>query len=248
MRYFLELSYRGTHYYGWQRQAHHVSVQQRIEEVMATLLQQPVPLTGCGRTDTGVHARQYFAHFDWNGEFPANFPNRLNRMLPHDIAVRRVLSVQVEAHARFDATLRSYEYHLSFRKIPFQTDMAYWFAYAKKPDFAKMQTAAALLLEFDDFQTFCKADHDAETTICQLSRSEWIVDEPGERLLYHISSNRFLRGMVRLIVGMCLNVGLDKLSLDQVRAAMQQRVILPRATSAPAEGLFLTSVKYPYLP
>ena len=243
MRYFSELAYKGTNYNGWQRQPNAPSVQQTIEEALATILT-AIEIVGCGRTDTGVHASQYFLHFDFEGKFPKEFRRRLNKLLPEDIAIRSIYEVAATAHARFDATRRSYEYHIVLDKNPFLTDTAWYFPFFEKLDLEKTQAAAALLLNYQAFQPFCKSNTDVHTMECALYRSEWVFDEATRSLVFHISANRFLRGMVRLIVGMCLNVGLGKLELDEVRHALDRQVLLKKSWSVPAEGLFLTEVRY----
>ncbi len=244
MRYFSELAYKGTNYNGWQRQPNAPSVQQVIEEAISTILSTSVEVTGCGRTDTGVHASQYFLHFDFEGKFPKEFLRRLNKLLPADIAIRSIYEVAADAHARFDAARRSYEYHIGLDKNPFLTDTAWHFPFFEKLDLEKTQAAAALLLNYREFQPFCKSNTDVHTMECTLFRSEWVFDAASSRLVFHISANRFLRGMVRLIVGMCLNVGLGKVELDEVRQALDQQVLLKKSWSVPAEGLFLTEVRY----
>jgi tRNA pseudouridine38-40 synthase len=234
MRYFTELAYNGSQYSGWQIQPNSLSVQARIQQAFSTIL------------DAGVHASQYFAHFDFDGTFPKSFLQRVNKLLPEEIVIYKIFEVAPDAHARFDAFQRSYEYHLTFVKNPFQTQTTYFYPFAQKPDFDKMQAAAQLLLQFPAFQPFCKSNHDAKTLLCNLTRSEWQqLDE--NRLVFHITSNRFLRGMVRLIVGMCLNVGLEKVTLEEVKTALEQQILLKKSWSVPPEGLFLTEVKYPYL-
>lgn len=244
MRYFSELAYKGTNYNGWQRQPNAPSVQQTIEEALATILNTAIEVVGCGRTDTGVHASQYFLHFDFEGKFPKEFLRRLNKLLPPDVAFRSIYEVAADAHARFDATRRSYEYHIVLDKNPFLIDTAWHFPFFEKLDMEKTQAAAALLLNYGAFQPFCKSNTDVHTMECALHRSEWIFDEAERRLVFHISANRFLRGMVRLIVGMCLNVGLGKVELNEVRQALDQQVLLKKSWSVPAEGLFLTEVRY----
>jgi tRNA pseudouridine38-40 synthase len=244
MRYFSELAYNGTNYNGWQRQPNAPSVQQTIEEALATILNTAIEVVGCGRTDTGVHASQYFLHFDFEGKFPKEFLRRLNKLLPPDVAFRSIYEVAADAHARFDATRRSYEYHIVLDKSPFLTDTAWHFPFFEKLDLEKTQAAAALLLNYGAFQPFCKSNTDVHTMECTLFRSEWVFDAAASRLVFHISANRFLRGMVRLIVGMCLNVGLGKVELDEVRHALDQQVLLKKSWSVPPEGLFLTEVRY----
>lgn len=247
MRYFLRLAYNGTNFSGWQRQPNNPTVQQILEESFSTILRSRIEITGCGRTDAGVHASSYIAHFDFDGEFPPGFKNRINRFLPKDIAVHEITEVHDDAHARFNAVRRSYEYHIVFEKNPFLTETALAVNYGDKLDFEKMQEAAKLLLNYEDFFTFCKTNHDAKTTLCDLMRSEWVQVDGGKKWIFHISANRFLRGMVRLIVGMCLNVAEGKIDLETVREAMENKTQLKRAESAPAHGLFLTKIEYPFL-
>lgn len=246
MRYFAELAYNGSKYVGWQRQPNGVSVQETIEDAFSTILNTEIEVVGCGRTDAGVHASRYVLHFDFDGAFPKAFVNRVNKFLPKDIAIFRIFEVAPEAHARFDAYERSYVYHITFEKNPFEIETAYYYGYPNQPDFDKMQAAAQLLLAYREFFPFCKSDHDAKTLVCELSRAEWerISDK---RVAFHITSNRFLRGMVRLIVGMCLNVGTGKVHLDEVKQALDSQTLLRKSTSAPPEGLFLSAVKYPFL-
>ncbi len=244
MRYFSELAYKGTNYSGWQRQPNAPSVQQVIEEALSTILGKTIVVTGCGRTDTGVHASQYFLHFDFEGKFPEEFLRRINKLLPSDVAIRSFVEVTPDAHARFDAVQRSYEYHIVLDKNPFLTDTAWHFPFFEKLDLEKTQAAAALLLNYGEFQPFCKSNTDVHTMECTLFRSAWVLDEATRRMVFHVSANRFLRGMVRLIVGMTINVGLGKIEMDEVRDALERQVLLKKSWSVPAEGLFLTEVRY----
>ncbi|MEZ4985982.1 MAG: tRNA pseudouridine(38-40) synthase TruA [Saprospiraceae bacterium] len=243
MRYFLELSYNGAAYYGWQRQPSQVSVQEVLEHCVGTMLRHPdLEITGCGRTDTGVHASQYFAHFDCDGVIPDNFLSRINKFLPADIAVHRIFPVAATQHARFDACYRAYEYHVTAQKDPFRQHTVLHLPYMKELDRTKMDEAAALLLAFDSFAPFCKTGSDAKTMHCQLYRSAW--EYKDQEWVYHIAANRFLRGMVRLIVGMCLSVGSGKLTLAQVRQALEEQSPLPKSLSIAPDGLYLSEVKY----
>ncbi len=258
MRYFSELAYLGTNYHGWQRQPNGISVQETIEDTFLTLLGKEVEVVGCGRTDTGVHASQYFMHFDFEGEFPKNFQDRLNRMLPQDIAIRRIFQVPDTAHARFDAIRRSYEYHIVFEKNPFERQTAWYFPFPmpkallwrgtpsswKKFDLEQAKEVASMLHEFEEFAPFCKTHTDARTMKCQIFRSEWALNEQGTGMSYHVSANRFLRGMVRLIVGACINAGLGKISPADVRKALESQSLLQKSWSVPPEGLFLSEVRY----
>ena len=243
MRYFIELAYRGTAYHGWQIQPERVSVQSTITHALALILRAPeLEIVGCGRTDAGVHASQYFAHFDYAGEFPPGFVARLNKFLPADIAIRRIFPVADDRHARFDAEYRAYEYHLCWEKDPFREHTCYYYRPAAALDREAMQAAAALLLDYEEFFPFCKTNSDAKTMCCQMYRSEWAFGE--ESFVYHVAANRFLRGMVRLIVGMCLSVGAGKLDLATVRRALDRRERLARSLSVAPEGLFLSEVRY----
>lgn len=243
MRYCVSLAYNGSSYAGWQRQPNANSVQEQLEAGFTTILRQDIELTGCGRTDTGVHADCYYAHFDGPATLPEALVYRLNRLLPDDIAIRDVMPVADDFHARFDAYYRAYRYELSLVKNPFRGETITHYPVAARADREQMQAAARLLLDYDDFMPFCKTGADNVTTRCQLHRSEWEFD--GEQWNYHIAANRFLRGMVRLCVGMCLNVGLGKLQLQDVRRAMDNQHRLAKSQSAPPHGLFLTEVRYP---
>ncbi len=241
-RYLLELAYRGTAYAGWQRQPNARSVEETIDSALTLILGQPIKLVGCGRTDAGVHASDYAAHFDYAGELPTCLLQRLNRYLPEDIALRRMWEVPPKVHARFSPTGRAYVYRLSLRKDPFRTDTAAWLPAIRDLDYGRMEAAAALLPAYGEFAPFCKTNSDAFTMKCRVTESRWTFGE--EELCYHISANRFLRGMVRLIVGMCLQVGSGKLALAEVREALELQQPLPRPFSVPAAGLYLREVHF----
>lgn len=244
MRYFASLAYNGAAYFGWQRQPQQISVQQALEEAMSLILNTPIAVVGCGRTDARVHASQYYVHFDFDGDFPHTFIYRLNKVLPSDIVVYQIWECPPDAHARFGAYQRSYEYHIDLQKNPFQPQTIFHYPYTTLPDLSLMGQAAQLLLEYQEFAPFCKANHDAKTLICVLQRSEWELRN-SHHWVFHITSNRFLRGMVRLIVGMCLNVGRGRVVLEQVQGALDQQKALPQSWSVPPNGLFLTEVLYP---
>ncbi len=244
MRYFSELAYNGTHYHGWQKQPNATSVQETIEQAFSTILNEKIEVVGCGRTDAGVHASQYVMHFDFDGEMPKGFVGRVNLFLPKDIAIRKIFPVKENAHARFDAIQRSYEYYIVFEKTPFEAETVWHYYLAKKLNIEKLNEAAALLLNYSDFFPFCKAHHDAQTMECNLTRCEWVVDKERNGLVFYITSNRFLRGMVRLIVGMCINVAAGKLDIEKVKMALDNQTLLEKSWSVPPEGLFLSEVKY----
>ncbi|MBP6184880.1 MAG: tRNA pseudouridine(38-40) synthase TruA [Saprospiraceae bacterium] len=247
MRYFIELSYDGTGYGGWQSQPNTNSVQQTLSDVLQVLLRHPVVITGCGRTDAGVHAEGYFAHFDTDRILPKDLRFRLNRLLPPDIAVHRIHSVHQEAHARFDAIQRRYRYRITLQKDPFLTHRAWSYPFPETPDIEVLNQAAQILLNYTEFAPFCKTNSDAQTRICDVRESFWIPSADGRQLIYYITSDRFLRGMIRLVVGMCLRVAAGKTSLDEVRSAMDQQSLLHGSWLVPPDGLTLLDVRYPYL-
>lgn len=244
MRYFLELAYDGTHFSGWQRQPNAPSVQATIEEALSLILRTPIEIVGCGRTDAGVHAGYYVAHFDFGGTFPEGFVARLNKFLPPAISIFELRPVAETAHARFDAIRRGYTYYISTRKDPFRKHTAYHFPFFAQLDQEKAQAAAELLLAYTAFFPFCKSHSDAKTMNCRLVTSTWTFEPEQHRAQYRVEADRFLRGMVRLIVGTCLNVGLGKLQLAEVKTALDQQTRLPKAWSVPPQGLFLDEVVY----
>lgn len=244
MRYFAKISYQGTNYSGWQIQPNARSVQQTIEEKLSILLREKIKIVGCGRTDAGVHAKGYVLHFNSENPFDEQSFFRLNKILPGDIVFHKVEQVEATAHARFDANYRAYNYYIGAKKNPFSVDTVYHYPFFYKLDRAKMQAAAKLLLEYKAFTPFCKAHSDAKTMNCDLYKSEWTFDQENE-MVFHVAANRFLRGMVRLIVGMCLNVGQGKLKLETVKEAMENQTLLDKSLSAPPHGLFLTDIRYP---
>ena len=246
MRYFLTLSYKGTHFAGWQVQPDAPSVQATLEAALATILREKTPLTGCGRTDAGVHARYFVAHFDAEQELPPTLLNSLNSLLPTDIAVHQIRVVADDAHARFDAFERAYSYYISTQKDPFSTQTAWHYPLYAQLDIAKMQEMATLLSRYSEFFPFCKTNSGVEHYRCERLAAEWEILPEQSRWIFHIRANRFLRGMVRLIVGASIQVGRGQLEISQVEAALQQQIALPKSLSVPAHGLFLTEVKYPY--
>lgn len=242
MRYFIEFSYFGKNYFGWQRQPGAISVQETLEHCISTLLKTEIPITGAGRTDTGVHARQIFAHFDV--EMPLStqsFVQRLNAFLPSDIAVHSVFEVSAGAHARFDASARTYEYWVVQDKNPFLTDFAYHFR--RELDIEAMNEAAKVLLDFDDFQCFSKSGTDVKTFKCKLFFAEWKAQ--SGKLVFTITADRFLRNMVRAIVGTLLDVGIGKISKEDVKNIILSKNRSEAGHSVPAHGLYLTRVEYP---
>lgn len=245
-RYFLEIAYDGTSYHGWQVQHNAVSVQQRLNEALAKILRRPVETVGAGRTDTGVHAKQLYVHVDVEaGHIPDadRFLHALNALLPFDIAARRLLPVQQDAHARFDAVERSYEYHIHFGKDPFSINKSWQLR--DYPDVQRMNEAASFLLGKQDFGCFSKSNTQVFTNICTVKRAEW-VDVQG-RLIFHVSADRFLRNMVRAIVGTLLDIGLKNKEASSILDVIQSQDRAKAGTSVPAHGLYLTKVIYPYI-
>ncbi|WP_210489891.1 tRNA pseudouridine(38-40) synthase TruA [Rufibacter aurantiacus] len=243
MRYFLEVAYDGTRFHGWQIQPNALTVQEVLDNCLRTvfrLLQ--VETIGSGRTDTGVHATQQWVHVDLPQAYkPAEIQHRLNRILPPDISVGQVLPVGPEAHTRFDATSRTYEYRITLEKNPFLVRHAYHLS--RRPDVALMNEAAQVLLQLEDFTTFSKVKGDTKHYRCTITQAFW--QENGPQLIFTIKANRFLRGMVRLVVGTLLDVGKGKLTVAQFRDLIQRQDRSLASGAAPAEGLFLHRVEYP---
>ncbi|MBR3932258.1 MAG: tRNA pseudouridine(38-40) synthase TruA [Tidjanibacter sp.] len=243
MRYFAELSYKGIAYCGWQRQPNAPSVQQTIEEALSTILRESVEVVGAGRTDTGVHAAFYVAHFDTSKPIaqPEDFVYHLNALLPEDVAFGRIYAVAESAHARFDATEREYRYYIEPRKNPF-TRATSWQLSAPL-DVEAMNKAAKVLLTTEDFTTFAKLGSNNTNNICHIFRAEWIEIECG-MLVFVFRANRFLRNMVRAVVGTLVDVGRGKISPEEFATIVASRDLSRSSSSAPAAGLFLTDVRY----
>ncbi len=243
MRYLLELAYRGTAYNGWQVQPDAPTVQSTLQEKLAILLKQQIELTGCGRTDTGVHGSSYFAHFDLAQKLDLNLKS-LNAILPEDIAVYRMYQVPDAFHARFDAWFRRYVYRLHLFKNPFASFNDHWFRETSQLDILKLEEAAALILETKDFISFAKMGNELEHFECTIYESRWVRDQSGT-YEYHIAANRFVRGMVRLIVGMSINYALSRISLEEVKSDILARRQIVKSYSVAAEGLTLVEIRYP---
>lgn len=242
LRYFIELAYKGTQYHGWQIQANSNSVQGEINKALSIILREDVETIGSGRTDTGVHATQQFAHFDtWRELKARTFIHSMNSLLPHDIVIKNLYRVPDEAHTRFDAIQRSYEYRIARLKNPFLHQQCYIFPGELAID--KMNAAARLLLQHTDFESFSKVKTEVYTFNCTINRAEW--EQTADLLIFHISANRFLRGMVRAITGTLLEVGLGRLSIEEFGSIIQAKNRQAAGRALPPEGLFLTEVQYP---
>ena len=241
-RYFIWLSYDGTHYHGWQVQPNGISVQGELQRVLSTLLRQEISITGAGRTDAGVHARVMAAHFDFEGDIDCKqLAYKMNRMLGVDIVIDRIEEVAPELHARFSATERTYHYYIHTRKDPFQRHYSCEIHYPL--DFEKMNEAGRILTTYEDFGAFCKAHSDVKTTLCHVTRAEWI--QTGENTWYFvITANRFLRNMVRAVVGTLVDVGRGRLTLDEFRGVIEGKRRSDAGDSMPGNALFLEDGRY----
>ncbi len=243
MRYFIDFSYAGTNYHGWQRQPNALSVQQVMEEALTTLFKQLCVVVAAGRTDTGVHARHMVAHFDLDQPLkdPQQWVYRLNQFLPTDIAVKSIQAVKADAHARFDALSRTYEYHIKTIKSPFENELYYCFYQSLHLE--QMQLASQLLMEYEDFECFSKSNTDVKTYLCKISQAQWEKTKKG--YIFTITANRFLRNMVRAIVGTLIEIGLEKKTVEDLHNIIQSKNRSLAGYSVPAQGLFLTHIEYP---
>ena len=241
MRYFIELSYKGTNYHGWQIQPDASSVQEEITKALATILQEKILLVGAGRTDAGVHASQMFAHVDTVKKLTDDYVHKLNAILPNDIVIKSIKEVSDDTHARFDAVSRTYEYKILLGRDPFLLETT-WQLHQKNLQIEKMNEAANLLFKYEDFESFSKVKTDVNTFNCTIMKAVWILED--KHLIFHIKANRFLRNMVRAIVGTLLEVGLGKKTVEDFRKIIESKKRSEAGLSVPAKGLFLTEVCY----
>lgn len=244
-RYFIRLGYRGASFHGWQIQPNAVSVQEEVERAFSTVLRVPVSIVGAGRTDTGVNARIMYAHFDYDGILPekGKLLVSLNRLVGKDIAIYDIIPVADDAHARFDAVERTYKYFVTFQKTPFLYQLS-WHC-PNGLDIERMNEAARLLLETEDFTSFAKLHSDAKTNICKVTKAKWTME--GEIGVFTISADRFLRNMVRAIVGTLVDVGRGKMTVEEFRNIIERKDRCAAGQSMPGEALFLWDVKYDYI-
>ena len=247
-RYFIYISFNGARYHGWQIQPNGMSVQQKLQEALSTILRTETEVTGAGRTDAGVHAHMMVAHFDdENGKVEemgggGQLVYKLNRLLPYDIAVQRIIAVPETTHARFSATARTYHYYVHTQKNPFLGDRSCFIHYDL--DFRMMNEAASLLLENDDFAAFCKSKTDVKTTLCHVTKAQWEqIDD--YRWCFIITANRFLRNMVRAVVGTLVDVGRGRISVEQFADILASRRRTEAGESMPPQALFLQHIEYP---
>ena len=242
MRYFIEISYLGTNYHGWQSQPNAITIQEITENCFSIILNNPVKLVAAGRTDAGVHAKQMYAHFD--SDMLINdiklFEHKVNSFLPKDILVRKLILVHDNAHARFDALCREYEYHVSLVKDPFEIDKAYFFK--KSLDIKKMNKCCNMMLQYTNFKSFSKSKTDVKTYDCKIYEAKWMLNENS--LVFKIKADRFLRNMVRAIVGTLIEIGLGKISEEEFKLIIEKKDRQLAGFSVPAHALFLKNIDY----
>lgn len=242
MRYFIYFSFDGTNYHGWQIQPNGISVQEQLETALSTLLREKVPVVGAGRTDAGVHARKMVAHFDINQKIDGKqLVYKLNRLLPRDMAVDRIEEVESIKHARFSALSRTYRYYVTTNRDPFTRMFSWQTNY--ELDFALMNEAAAILLEYEDFAAFCKSHSDAKTTICNVMSAKWYMTSDTS-WYFEITANRFLRNMVRAIVGTLIEVGRHRITINEFRKIIESKQRTKAGESMPGNALFLYDISY----
>jgi tRNA pseudouridine38-40 synthase len=241
LRYFLDISYRGANYHGWQIQENAVTVQGVLEKALSNVLGAKIDILGSGRTDTGVHAASQIIHLDSPKEFTKDLIFRINGYLPKDICIKSARLVRKDAHARFDATSRAYVYRITLVRNPFEIGLAYYFYPPINMD--AMNQAAALLVEYEDFESFSKVHTDVSNFNCTIHHAYW--EQEGNMLYFHIKANRFLRGMVRTIVGTLLEVGKGRMTMDEFVAIILAKDRKRAGISAPADALYLSEIEYP---
>lgn len=246
MRYFFHISYNGFHYHGWQRQPKVSSVQEVIEDRLSRVLKMPVQINGCGRTDAGVHASQFFFHMDVEKEWDFDLLFRLNKILPQNIAIFDIIPMEGLPHARFDAIQRTYDYFIHTYNDPFLNQMSALYL-EKTLDLDKMKSAVALLPLYNDYRAFCTHPDKYEHTLCHVSSASLFADKNGDKLRFHISSNRFLGKMIRIIMGRLLKIGTGTLSLEEFESYLITKNSPPITPPAHPQGLYLSKVTYPYL-
>ena len=246
MKYFIHLAYKGTNYHGWQRQPNHISVQETLENAIEKMTGEKISCICCGRTDAGVHASQFFCHIKVETSFEFDPVFRLNHILPNDISIFGFIEVDEFAHAQYDAIWRTYTYYIHTSKNAFLSDISSIYP-KEKLDIAEMKKATALLLTYRDYRAMCKQPHLYKTTLCNITEARLEADEQANRLKIVLTANRFLRGMVRLLVAHILKVGYGKMSLLAFENCLKTGIRAPYFRAAHPQGLFLSRVEYPYL-
>jgi tRNA pseudouridine38-40 synthase len=243
LRYFIKLAYKGTNYHGWQFQPNAITIQELVNKALSTLLKSTINVVGAGRTDAGVHAIEFYAHFDVVNEIKTeDLVYKANAILPDDIVIYSIIETDNNLHARFDATSRSYEYHIYLGRNPFKIDTT-WQLVHKKLDIVAMNEVAKLLLNYENFKSFSRSNTDVRTYNCNITKAEWLLDETN--LIFYITADRFLRNMVRAVVGTLLDVGQGKTSLNDFKNIIESKNRSNAGPSVPAKGLFLTKITYP---
>lgn len=243
MRYFISLAYKGTNFHGWQLQPNALSVQQVVQEALQTMLRRPINIVGAGRTDAGVHASQFFAHFDSENAIDTKeLVLKLNAFLPDTVVIYTIFKVKEDAHARFDALSRSYEYRIFLGRNPFLNDTT-WQIHNRQLNVKAMNKAAQLMLNYTDFKCFSKTKTDVKTYLCDITKAQWVKEE--NNLTFYITANRFLRNMVRAIVGTLIDIGLEKKTPNYIKEVIESRDRSKAGFSVSAKGLFLTEITYP---
>ena len=243
MRYFIAFSYSGKNYFGYQIQPNQITVQEVLEKALSTILREEIKITGAGRTDTGVHAKKIFAHFDTDKKIGDNLLYQLNSFLPQDIAVKSIFPVKEDFHARFDATFRTYEYYINLEKNPFTQDSS-WQIWKRDLNINRMNEACKILFEYEDFTSFSKLHTGNKTNNCKIYKAFW--EQDGSELKFTISADRFLRNMVRAIVGTMVEIGNGKIEPQDLRKIIEDKNRNSAGTSAPPQGLFLVDVGYDF--
>ncbi|AMR31128.1 pseudouridine synthase [Mucilaginibacter sp. PAMC 26640] len=246
MRYYFHIGYLGSNYKGWQKHPDGIGVQQVLEIALSQIFKTPMFITGCGRTDAGVHACQFFFHVNIEKAWDFDLVFRLNNVLPDDISVFDIIPIDAGAHARFDAVERSYDYFIHTYKDPFLNGFSSYYE-IKNWDLEPMQRAADLLLQYEDYRAFCKMPDRNEHTICRISEAQLFTDLSGKRLRFHISANRFLGRMVRVITGKLIDIGTGKLTVDEFESHLKDPMLPQVIKPAYPQGLYLSKIKYPYL-
>lgn len=244
MRYFIEFAYNGKNFHGFQVQPNVISVQETLDKALSLLFKEKIEVIGAGRTDSGVHAKQMYAHFDCNLEIDsAYWVNKFNSYLGHDIVFFRFIKVPKDAHTRFDAISRTYEYYIHTFKDVFQNEGSWY--YHNSLNVEEMNAACKILFEYTDFECFSKTNTDVNTFLCTITQAHWEVN--NNQLKFTITANRFLRNMVRAIVGTLINVGIGKITLKQFKEVIESKNRQKAGFSVPAHALYLVEVKYPYI-
>ncbi len=246
MRYFVHIGYHGFNYRGWQRQLGVTTVQEVLETAISKIFKTPITIVGCGRTDAQVNASQYFFHFDVNEKWNFDLKFRLNKILPTDIAIFDIIEVEDSQHARFDAVKRTYDYFIHTYKDPFLSTVSSLY-FLKNLDYKKMQEAVSLLPKYNNYRTFCKSPDKHNSTICNITAAKLFVDNNGDKLRFQISSNRFLKCMIRILVGKFLEIGKGEFSVEEFEHCLKTQENPKLIIPAHPQGLYLSKVTYPFL-